>query len=155
MLPGRQQAKPSLCLKQVDHWRTPLHPICIFINCTGQKTVCDWISNFSALLLKSCPNWHSKNLLIKKTPLFRIWSSGCRCKRWRAYTCAKMEEIERILINCQWWYWYCYWYRWYWLILPLAWLELIFDTVLVAFPFHLGMILWCDDDHSDDHQDLD
>ena len=41
------------------------------------------------------------------------------------------------------------------LILPLAWLELIFDTVLVAFPFHLGMILWCDDDYSDDHHDLD
>ena len=30
----------------------------------------------------------------------------------------------------------------YWLVLPLARLELIFDTMLVAFPFHLVMSLW-------------
>ena len=32
----------------------------IFTFLLGQKTVCDWIINFSALLLKICPNWHSK-----------------------------------------------------------------------------------------------
>ena len=166
MLPGRQQAKPSLCLKQVDHWQTPLHPFCIFINLLIYIYISAWTKDCLWLDHQFFQHYCLRSALIdtqrffdKKTHLYFGFGPAVvdvndgehiPAQRWR-----RLRE-----------YWYCYHIdidivididdmRWYWLILPLAWLELIFDTVLVAFPFHLGMILWCDDDYSDDHHVLD